>query len=192
VRSCDNLRLVVCLSYFPKTRLCDRVSRLRQQAERSARAQRQNGATLTETTMSNIHLPVETLDHIVDHLHDTRDALRNCCLVSKSWVPRARRHLFAEIAFRTIESLESWKKTFPDPSTSPARYAKFLFIYCPQAVTADSWIRSFSGAKYLNVSYRRLDLGRSATPSSHSTDSRPSSKPSSWTFTSFRPRRYST
>jgi hypothetical protein len=114
--------------------------------------------------MSNIHLPVETLDHIVDHLHDTQDALMNCCIVSKSWVPRARKHLFAEITFRGAENLESWKETFPDPSTSPARYAKFLFIYCPQAVTADSWIRSFSGVKYLNVSYRRLDLGRSANP----------------------------
>ena len=38
--------------------------------------------------MSNLHLPAETLDHIVDHLHDTKDALRNCCLGSKSWVPR--------------------------------------------------------------------------------------------------------
>jgi hypothetical protein len=109
-------------------------------------------------------LPAEMLDHIVDHLHDTQDALRNCCLISKSWVPRTRKHLFAEIAFRTIESLESWKKTFPDPSASPAGYAKALFIDCPQAVTADDWIKSFSGVEYLNVTHHALDLGQSATP----------------------------
>jgi hypothetical protein len=114
--------------------------------------------------MSDLLLPVEILDHIVDHLHDTQDALRNCCLVSKSWVLRTRKHLFAEIAFRTIESLESWKKTFPDPSASPVGYAKALFIDCPQAVTAGGWIKSFSGVEYLNVSHHALDLGQSATP----------------------------
>ena len=30
-----------------------------------------------ETTMSNPRLPPETLDHVVDHLHDTEDALKN-------------------------------------------------------------------------------------------------------------------
>jgi hypothetical protein len=49
------------------------------------------------TTMPNPHLPAELLDNIVDHLHDTEDALRSCCLVSKSWIPRTRRHLFARI-----------------------------------------------------------------------------------------------
>ena len=114
--------------------------------------------------MSDLRLPAETLDRIVDHLHDTKNALRNSCLVSKSWVPRTRKHLFANIEFCAADSLEPWKKTFPDPSTSPARYAKFLFINCPQAVTADSWIRSFSGVEYLKVSYRTLDLGQSVTP----------------------------
>jgi hypothetical protein len=36
--------------------------------------------------MSN-PLPAELLDYVIDHLCDTQDALRNCCLVSKSWVP---------------------------------------------------------------------------------------------------------
>ena len=59
------------------------------------------------TTMSNSHLPAEMLDHVVDHLHDARDALRNCCLVSKSWVPRARKHLFADIWFPTATRIQS-------------------------------------------------------------------------------------
>jgi hypothetical protein len=99
--------------------------------------------------MSNPRLPAETLDHIVDHLHDTRDALRNCCLVSKPWVPRARKHLFAEIKFYTTKSLESWKNVFLHPANSPARYVKILSIRCPEVVMnadaeAGGWIKGFS------------------------------------------------
>ena len=97
--------------------------------------------------MSN--LPCELLDHIVDLLDGNQTPLRNCCLVSKSWIPRTRKHLFAEIRFRTAKSLQSWKKTFPDPSTSPARYAGALFIGGPQGaaaadVEAGGWISGFS------------------------------------------------
>jgi len=97
--------------------------------------------------MSN--LPCEVLDHIVDLLHDSKIPLRNCCLVSKSWVARTRTHLFAEVIFQTAGSLELWKKRFPDPSTSPARYTKALLIGDPKVVTAvdveaNSWIGGFS------------------------------------------------
>jgi hypothetical protein len=111
--------------------------------------------------MSNPRLPTEILDYIVDHLHDTEDALRNCCLVSKSWVPRTRKHLFAYIWFPTAESLESWETTFPDPLTSPARHAKTLLIDCPQVVTAADadaeargWITGFSRVVHLEVGAR--------------------------------------
>ena len=112
--------------------------------------------------------PCEILDHIVDLLHDSQAYgqipldLRNCCLISKSWIPRTRRHLFAEIHFRTQKNLESWKKTFPDPSTSPARYAKFLWIGCPQVVMAEGagtggWIPSFSSVKHLELGGQDVD-----------------------------------
>ena len=102
-----------------------------------------------EAIMSNPDLPPELLDHVVDLLQDTRDALRNCCLVAKSWIPRSRRHLFARIAFLDAASLRSWKTAFPDPSTSPASYARFLFVQCSQVVTAadveeGGWIPTFS------------------------------------------------
>ena len=112
-----------------------------------------------ETTMSNPNLPAELLDHIVDHLHDTGDALINCCVVSKSWIARARKHLFAEVWFKTEDVLESWKETFPDPSTSPGRYANSLSIDCLHAVTAaDSeaggWIKGFSDVVHLKLGGR--------------------------------------
>ena len=105
--------------------------------------------------MSN-PLPAELLDYVIDHLRDTQYALRNCCLVSKSWVPRTRKHLFADIAFPTVGSLESWKKTFPDPSTSPAQYTGTLSIGCSHVVTAadaeeGGWIRGFSSVVHLEL-----------------------------------------
>jgi hypothetical protein len=106
------------------------------------------------TTMSNSHIPVELLDHIVDHLHDAEDALRSCCLVSKSWIPRARKHLFADVEFLTAGSLQSWKETFPNPSTSPAQYASTLSVRCSQIVTdaeVGGWIRSFSRVVHLDM-----------------------------------------
>jgi len=106
--------------------------------------------------MSALHLPAELLDHIVDHLHNIKSTLRNCCLVSKSWIPRARKHLFAEVWFNTGEHLESWKEAFPDPSTSPACYTKTLLINCPHIVTTTDaepggWIRSFSHVVHLTL-----------------------------------------
>jgi hypothetical protein len=104
--------------------------------------------------MSNPHLPAETLDHIVDHLYDADDALRNCCLVSKSWIPRTRKHLFAAVVLVTTKCLQLWEDMFPDSSTSPAHYVKTLFIDCPPvATTADScgWIQSFSRVVRLDM-----------------------------------------
>ena len=101
-------------------------------------------------------LPAEMLDLIINYLHNSKDTLRNCCLVSKSWVPRARQHLFAVVHSYTPKALRSWKETFPDPSTSPARYTKTLFINGAEVVTAadaeiGGWIRGFSRVVRLEV-----------------------------------------
>ena len=112
--------------------------------------------------MSNPSLPAELLDRIVDFLYDSRSALKSCCLVSKSWIPRTRVHLFASVAFYTPESLRSWRKAFPDPSTSPACYTRLLTIHCPQVVTATDaeeggWIPTFSRVVNFVVDIRKPD-----------------------------------
>jgi len=99
--------------------------------------------------MSNPLLPSETIDHIVDMLHDTPKTLRNCSLVAKSWVPRTRMHLFADVKFSSPKALESWKKTFPDPSNSPAFHTLTLSVNCYWTMEAadaeeNGWIRAFS------------------------------------------------
>jgi len=99
--------------------------------------------------MSNPRLPREILDYTVDLLHDKQDALKQCCLVSKSWVPRTRKYLFARINFNHPDDLEAWKGTFPDPANSPAYHTRSLFVGCPRSVIAEDaeeggWIRAFS------------------------------------------------
>ena len=100
------------------------------------------------------NLPCELLDYIVHLLRDNQPSLRSSCLVSRSWIPRTRKHLFAEIDFQTTRRprLQLWKKAFPDPSISPAHYTKDLAIGCPQLVAeASSLIASFSSVEELGL-----------------------------------------
>lgn len=97
----------------------------------------------------SLPLPPEIFDLIVERLCEERETLKVCCVVSKSWVPRARRHLFARVEFLNEESsVESWVKAFPDPSNSPAHHARDLSIRSlPGLVAATTiaraWIRTF-------------------------------------------------
>ena len=103
-------------------------------------------------------LPPEILDLILDHLYDEPTTLRACCLVSKSWVPRTRRHLFDRVDFHPpIILLESWMKTFPDPFKSPACYSRSL-NFCHLRFPDDTafldacpWVRSFNQIVNLEV-----------------------------------------
>ena len=93
--------------------------------------------------------PPEIIDLVIDQLHDEPDALKACCLVSKSWIPRARMHLLAHVEFDPLEHLpESWMKIFPDPPKSPAHYARTLSIrnfpaFAFMGEDAGAWIRTF-------------------------------------------------
>ena len=103
------------------------------------------------------HLQAELLDHVVDFLHDENDALKSCCLVSNSWIPRARKHLFARVSFHTVAHLQSWRETFRDPLASPAYYTKSLLINCPYAFSGINtegcrWISTFCHVVELQTS----------------------------------------
>jgi len=104
-------------------------------------------------------LPPEIHDLIVDHLHDEPTTLKSCCVVSKSWVPRARKYFFARVEFRASKShIELWKKAFPDPSNSPAYHTRTLYIYGIPVVAAtdvgvDSWIRAFHNVVHLYLDH---------------------------------------
>ncbi|THH30162.1 hypothetical protein EUX98_g4017 [Antrodiella citrinella] len=46
---------------------------------------------------TNLHIPLELVDIIIDHLHDDKPALATCSLVSREWRPSTRYHLFQSI-----------------------------------------------------------------------------------------------
>jgi len=74
-------------------------------------------------------IPQEIIDEILDHLAADSDftSLRSCALVSKSWVPSCRRHLFHTVHF-TPATTSGWSKTFRVPEESPAHYVKDLRV----------------------------------------------------------------
>ena len=116
--------------------------------------------------MPNPYLPPEILDYFVDLLHHDPTALKQCCLASKSWILRTRKHLFAVVKLPTEEHLETWKKTFPDLSTSPACFAKSLHIGCARAVTAADaesgrWLTGFVHIVHLGVGTQERYPGQS-------------------------------
>ena len=101
-------------------------------------------------------LPPEILDYITGFLRDEPDTLRECCLVAKSWIPRTRKYLFANILFRSEDDLKSWKTVFPDSANSPAHHTRTLFVDCADTgVMANAeetgWIRAFSGVTRLEL-----------------------------------------
>ena len=106
--------------------------------------------------MHRPRLPPEITDSIVDLLRREREALKKCCLVSKSWVPCARKYLFRRIEFDCSDAVNAWKKTFPDSANSPAHHTCSLSFGCVEVIaTADaeegSWIRAFSNVVHLDV-----------------------------------------
>jgi len=108
------------------------------------------------------YLLPETYDSIIDLLRDEPETLLQCCLVSKPWVPRTRKHLFGAVSIRHEHELEAWKKTFPNPAKSPAYHTHTLFIGCPHAVkTGDAevggWIRTFCNVVNLKLWINYLD-----------------------------------
>lgn len=113
-------------------------------------------------------LPAEIVDLIIDYLCNEPAALKACCVVSKSWIHRTRKHLFARVEFHTRKSpIELWKKTFPDPCNSPAHHTRILSIYGILAVTAadvgaGGWIRTFHNTVHLHLQYSCLNGFRSS------------------------------
>lgn len=115
--------------------------------------------------MSNHCIPPEICDHIVDFLRDNPDTLKRCCLVSKSWVSRTRKHLFAAVKFNTPADLQAWRRTFQDPSNSPAQHTHTLSIGFLEVIAEGGWVPSFSRVVRFKVfGNANLDLSMDLTP----------------------------
>ena len=100
-------------------------------AKRPSEEKRPTSAKTTVVIDSRI--PRDIIDEILDHLaadsgpsiRTFRSHLRACALVSKSWIPPCRRHLFRTIYF-TLKDMKRWLETFPVPEESPAHYVRDL------------------------------------------------------------------
>jgi hypothetical protein len=119
----------------------------------------------TTIIMSPPNLPPEILDLIVDHLYDERSTLKACGAVSKSWVPRARRHLFFYVRFGSTSPIELWMKAFPDPSSSPVHYTRGLSFYGFETIAAAgahawAWVRAFRHVVHLQMVAARWNDNR--------------------------------
>jgi len=106
-------------------------------------------------------LPLDMLNLCVDYLHHERTALKACCLVSKSWVPWSRRHLFARIEFTHDIPFKSWVEAFPNPLISPAHHTRTLKIQGRCAIATPGvhvgrWVRAFHNIVCLHISNHSL------------------------------------
>lgn len=111
------------------------------------------GHLLTNAKMSPPHLPPETIENIIDHLHDDRETLESFCLVSKLFVPRTRKYLF-EVITIGFKELQKWQKTFPDPKKSPTHHTRFLDFrleFITTEVSESGLIQSFTNIVRLMV-----------------------------------------
>jgi len=52
-------------------------------------------------------LPQEIVDSIIELFRDSIDDLKNCSLVSTSWIPTSRRHLFHTISLGDVGRFRS-------------------------------------------------------------------------------------
>ena len=117
------------------------------------------------------NLPIEIVDLILDFLSNERSTLQACCVISKSWVHRVRKHLFAHVQFNVPRpSIESWIKTFPDPSNSPAHLSRTLSIRGEPVVVVASlharpWVRAFDKIVNLNLEISWWDNFETSTRS---------------------------
>ena len=106
-----------------------------------SKAKRRSITVATKTTIIPIvsktpqesRIPNEIIDEILNHLvadssfgdDSLQKSLRSCSLVSISWIPSCRRHLFHTITF-TSRNVAKWLETFPVPEESPAYHVKDL------------------------------------------------------------------
>jgi len=79
--------------------------------------------------VKTVVVPQDVINEILDQLATCSDfgSLRACSLVSKSWVPSSRKHLFRTVFF-TSRRVKRWFETFPSPEKSPAHHVRDLRI----------------------------------------------------------------
>jgi len=84
-------------------------------------------------------IPLDIIDEILNHLpagEAGSGSLQACSLVSKSWIPSCRQHLFRVVNFTSKTMVNRWLIAFPVPEQSPAHHVRRLGIW----LEAPGWV----------------------------------------------------
>lgn len=98
----------------------------------------QVGGQANSPTSSNdsaataVELPLELVELIIDNLHDDRTALAQCCIVSKSWLPRSRAGILSYPVLITREKAEGLYVLFLSPYNTLSRSSFSFSISIPE------------------------------------------------------------
>ena len=71
------------------------------------------------SSATSTRLPQELIDGVIDELRNDVGSLRTCSLVSKPWVYRSRKHLFATVHLPTC-LLRKWLERIPTKPVTPS------------------------------------------------------------------------
>lgn len=84
--------------------------------------------------MRTIHdLPQESIEHIIDHLHDDSKTLQACSLTCKSWTDVSQKHLHSSVKFHSGRGKDHGPEAYSTPSV--ARHVRKLVLSCPPEPT---------------------------------------------------------
>ncbi|KAF9643188.1 hypothetical protein BDM02DRAFT_3192080 [Thelephora ganbajun] len=75
-----------------------------------------------------VYIPIEIIDEILDHLRTDESCLRSCALVSKSWTPSCRKHIFYRVTLGDPLGFVKWTNSIPAAPNGPHLYTRELTI----------------------------------------------------------------
>ncbi|KJA17670.1 hypothetical protein HYPSUDRAFT_46146 [Hypholoma sublateritium FD-334 SS-4] len=114
----------------------------------------------------------EVIEQFIDHLHDNKEALRECALVCRAWVPRSRYHLFESVTISPPRSTPiDGRYPFSDliaslnhPLCTFASSVRKISISDPEYIVAwGAGSRKMADSNWINPFALHLDKLRSVT-----------------------------
>ena len=75
-----------------------------------------------------LQIPTEIVYEILDDLHSDKFCLRSCALVSKSWTPYCRKHIFSRVTLDGPSGFKKWSNRVPPTPNGPHQHTRELII----------------------------------------------------------------
>jgi hypothetical protein len=81
----------------------------------------------------------ELIDYIIDYLYDQPSTLKNCCLVSKAWVPPSRSHIFSKVVVGERVARPFFRIFLPPSSKPKSNVAPYVRSLLLDWTSMDGW-----------------------------------------------------